>query len=115
MIGYWATSQALNHGKITKRNCKVMETEKVISALEETISYLRTSQSSGWSPIPVEDIIRRLEAEIAKARNAKPVDINFLDRLFAPTGMLQEVSIDNGWGTKFLRISEVIDEFIGGK
>ena len=43
------------------------------------------------------------------------MDINFLDRLFAPTGMLQEVSIDNGWGTKFLRISEVIDEFIGDK
>ena len=65
--------------------------------------------------MPVEDIIRRLEAEIAKARNATPLDINFLDRLFAPTGILQEVSIDSGWGTKFLRISEIIDEFIGGK
>ncbi len=92
-----------------------METEKVISALEETISNLRTSKSSGWSPMPVEDIIRRLEAEIAKSRNATPLDINFLDRLFAPTGILQEVSIDSGWGTKFLRISEIIDEFIGGK
>jgi len=70
-----------------------MEIEKLISALEE--------------------IIRRLEAEINKARNAKPVDVILLDRLFAPTGVIQETSIDNGWGTKFLRISEVVDQFIG--
>jgi hypothetical protein len=91
-----------------------MEIEKLISVLEETISYLRKSQSSDWSSIPVEEVIRRLEAEIKKARNAKPVDVIILDRLFAPTGAIQEISIDNGWGTKFLRISQVVDEFIGG-
>lgn len=91
-----------------------MDEERLISALEETISYLRTSQSSDWSSMPVEEIIRRLEAEINKARNAKPVDVVLLDRLFAPTGVIQETSIDNGWGTKFLRISEVVDQFIGG-
>ena len=90
-----------------------MDEERLISALEETISYLRKSQSSDWSSIPVEEIIRRLEAEINKARNAKPVDVILLDRLFAPTGVIQETSIDNGWGTKFLRISEVVDQFIG--
>jgi hypothetical protein len=91
-----------------------MDVERLISALEETISYLRKSQSSDWSSIPVEEIIRRLEAEINQARNAKPVDVVLLDRLFAPTGVIQETSIDNGWGTKFLRISEVVDQFIGG-
>jgi hypothetical protein len=91
-----------------------METEKLIFALEETISYLRASQSSAWSHMPVEEIIRRLEAVITKARYAKPVDINLLERLFAPTGAIQEISIDNGWGTKFLRISEIVDEFISG-
>ena len=90
-----------------------MDEERLISALEETISYLRKSQSSDWSSIPVEEIIRRLEAEINKARHAKPVDVVLLDRLFAPTGVIQETSIDNGWGTKFLRISEVVDQFIG--
>jgi hypothetical protein len=60
--------------------------------------------------MPVEEIIRRLEVEVVKAKNAKPIDVNFLDRLFAPTGAIQEISIDNGWGTKFLRISEVIDQ-----
>ena len=88
-----------------------METERLISALEETISYLRTSQSSLLSHMPIEEIIRRLEAEVGKAKNSKPMDINLLDRLFVPTGAIQEISIYNGWGTKFLRISEVVDEF----
>lgn len=88
-----------------------MEIEKLISALEETISYLRTSQSSPLSHMPIEEIIRRLEAEVRKAKNSKPMDINLLDHLFAPTGVIQETSIDNGWGTTFLRISEIVDEF----
>ena len=91
-----------------------MEIERLISALQETISYLRKSESSGWSNMPIEVIIRKLEAEITRLRSAKLVDIILLDRLFAPTGIIQETSIDNGWGTKFLRISEVVDEFIGG-
>ena len=91
-----------------------VEEEKLVSALEETISYLQESEPSGWASIPLEDLIRRLEAEITKARNARPVDVNFLERLFAPTGALPETSIDNGWGTKFLRISEIVDECIGG-
>lgn len=90
-----------------------MEIEKLIYALEETISYLRSSKSSAWSPMSIDDIIRKLESELAKARNAKPLDVILLDRLFAPTGAIQEISIDNEWGTKFLRISQVIDQFTG--
>ena len=91
-----------------------MEIEKLIDALEETISHLRESESSDWSNISVEEIIRKLEVEISKARNAKLMDVYTLERLFAPTSVIQEISIDNGWGTKFLRIAEVVDEFIGG-
>jgi hypothetical protein len=47
-----------------------MEIEKLISALEETISYLRKSDSSDWAPMPVEELIRKLEAEITKAETS---------------------------------------------
>lgn len=90
-----------------------MEVEKLIYALQEANSYLRKSQASDTSPMSAEEIVRRLEAEIAKARNSKPIDVILLDRLFAPTGVIQAISINNGWGTKFLRISEVIDQFTG--
>jgi hypothetical protein len=92
-----------------------MEIERLTYALEETVSYLRKSQISDPSQMPIEEIIRRLEIEAARAKNSKPVDVNLLDRLFAPMGVLQAISSNNGWGTKFLRISEVIDQFTIGK
>ena len=88
-----------------------MEIERLVYALEETILYLQKSRSSAESHMPVEEIIRRLETEAAKAKNLRPLDINLLDRLFAPTGVIQEISVDNGWGTKFLHLSNVIDQF----
>ncbi|HJQ15022.1 MAG TPA: hypothetical protein VJ830_09765 [Anaerolineales bacterium] len=91
-----------------------MEIEKLIAALEETITYLQKSESPDWSSMPTEEIIRKLEVEISKARNAKPMDVYTLEILFAPTGVIQETSIDNGWGTRFLRLSEIVDDFIGG-
>ena len=90
-----------------------MEIESLIAALDETIALLQKSESSGWSSMSVDEMIRRLEAEIRKAQNRKPLDVILLDRLFAPTGAIQEISIDNGWGTRFLHISEVVDEFAG--
>jgi hypothetical protein len=90
-----------------------METERLIAALEEAISYLRRSESSGWSNMPIEEIVRKLETVVNRVKVAKPIDVIMLDRLFAPTGVIQEISIDNGWGTKFLRISEIVDEFVG--
>ena len=91
-----------------------MEIYKLIFAFEETIMYLRKSKSSDPSQMPIEEIVRRLEVEIARARNAKPMDVTFLERLFAPNGVIQQTSIENGWGTKFLRISELIDQFTMG-
>ena len=88
-----------------------MEVERLISALEEMISFLQKSESSAWSSLSPQEIIRRLEAEIGKAQNRKPVDVDLLDRLFAPTGVIQEISMENGWGTKFLRIAEIVDQF----
>ena len=90
-----------------------MEVDKLVSALNETISFLRNTGASDRLSMPVDEVIRRLEAEVDKAKNAKPIDVNFLDRLFAPTGVIQKVSIEKGWGTKFLRLSEVVDQFTG--
>ncbi|HZM22062.1 MAG TPA: hypothetical protein VFC02_09975 [Anaerolineales bacterium] len=89
-----------------------MEVEKLISSLEETLSLLQNSQSSDWAHMSVEEIITRLETEISKAKNSQPIDAKLISLLFAPTGAIQETSIDNGWGNDFLRISEVIDKLL---
>lgn len=88
-----------------------MEIEKLISALEDTIALLRKSQSSDWAQMSVEEIVQELEAEIAKIMISQPMDAKLLGFLFAPTGAIQETSIDNGWGDDFLRISAIVDEF----
>lgn len=88
-----------------------MEVDKLVSALHETLAFLRDSRSSDKISVPVDEVIRRLEAEVAKAKNEKPVDVILLDRFFAPTGVIQKISIENGWGTRFLRLSEVVDQF----
>lgn len=90
-----------------------MEIEKLISTLEDTIAFLQNSGISFWSHTTAEEIIAKLEAEVAKARSLEPVDTETLKILFAPTGVIQETSIDDGWGNEFLRIAEVVDRFIG--
>jgi hypothetical protein len=88
-----------------------VEIETLVRALEETISFLRKSQSSDWASMSVEEIIEELESESAKAENSGPIDAKRLGFLFAPTGVIQETSIDNGWGDDFVRISKIVDQF----
>lgn len=80
-------------------------------ALEEALSYLRRSTSSGWASLSVDELIHDLETEIANCRNSGRFDSNTLTFLFAPTGPIQETAIDNGWGEEFLRVSETVDRY----
>ena len=88
-----------------------MEIEKLISALEETISFLKNSHSSDWAHVSREEIVKELESEIARAKNSQPIDLKLLGLLFAPTGAIQETAIDNEWAGEYLRISEIVDRF----
>ena len=89
-----------------------MEIAKLVSALEETLSHLRRSQSSVWAEMTVEEIVAKLESELVKAKGSQQIDEKLLGFLFAPTGAIQEVSIENGWTTEFLHLSEVVDQFM---
>jgi len=95
------------------KSSKVGEAENLISTLEEVLAYLRNSESSDFSHMPVREIIEKLETELAKSGNPQGIDTRLLGYLFAPTGPIQETAMDNGWGGEYLRISEVVDNFIG--
>ena len=90
-----------------------MEIEKLISVLEETLILLRSSESSDYSSMPVDEMIEKLAIELEKAGSSQAMDAELLSFLFAPTGPIQETAIDNGWGEEFLRISKVVDQFTG--
>ena len=90
-----------------------MEVDKLVLALERTLSFLRESESSDWASLSVEEVVRQLADELGKARNSQLLDLKKLRYLYAPTGSLQEISIYNGWGKEFIEISNTIDHFIG--
>ena len=73
-----------------------MDVDRLVLALNETIEFLQNSQRSGASSLPVDEVIRKLEGEVVKAKNSWPMDVILIDRLFAPTGVIQKISIENG-------------------
>lgn len=81
-------------------------------SLEQTIAYLKHSEDPIYSHSTVAEIIQQLEEEIVKIKNSQPIDKNRLSLLFAPTGGIQETSIDNGWGQEFLELSSVVDNYL---
>jgi len=86
-----------------------VEIDYLIIALEKTLSLLRESESSLYSSLSIEEVIRQLEDELDKRKKSQPADIEHLRFLFAPTGSIQEISIDNGRGKEFLEIANIID------
>lgn len=90
-----------------------MEVELLALALKRTLLLLQRSESSDWASLPVEEVIRQLKVELDKARNSQPLDTKKLEFLYAPTGSLQEISIENGWGKEFIEIADIIDQFMG--
>ncbi len=90
-----------------------MEVDQLVLALERTLLFLRKSESSDWASLSIEEVMRQLKVELDKARNSQPLDTKKLGALYAPTGSLQEISIDNGWGKEFIEIANIIDQFMG--
>jgi hypothetical protein len=86
-----------------------VEIGKLISAIEETLTYLRNSQSSCYTDTSVEDIVEQLESELGKAKSSRAVDAKLISLLFAPTGAIQDTAIENGWGKEFIKIADIID------
>lgn len=89
--------------------------QKLIFALEKTVFLLKSSEDSIWSNQTAVEAKAILEKELDKLK--KTGKFSFFGKskiklLFVPTGALQEISIDNGWGNEYLQISEVVDEFI---
>ena len=83
-----------------------------MNAMSESIKLLRKSQDAYYSYFSVAEIISRLTAIQAEYENSGQLDNKELGLLFAPTGPIQETSIDNGWGYKFIELSKEIDSLV---
>lgn len=83
--------------------------------LEKILTYLEKSSIDGYfETISVSDtkervneIIRKIDNEFERKKAIKDLQI-----LIAPTGNIQEISFDNGWGKDFLTIANNIDKIL---
>ena len=54
--------------------------------------------------------MRELSDLLQAIENGDEPNLSRLDRIFAPTGPMQEVSISSGWGDAFVTVAAKYDE-----
>lgn len=73
---------------------------KLIGILEETKAILGEDD---------QDLHQEIDGYIDWIRRGEPRDWIKLKILYAPTGVLQDLSLSNGWGERFLDLAERFD------
>ena len=83
----------------------------VVTILRDTRLLLaRPENDFAWSSWEnAEAALREIDALIASVSAGALPDRRQLAMLFAPTGPIQEVSINSGWGEMFLELAERLD------
>jgi hypothetical protein len=87
----------------------------LIFAFERIIKLLEKSTDSIWANYGADEALEILRFELKTYKQTKrlsPSGKHQIHLLFLPTGALQEISIDNGWGDEYLEISSMIDKFV---
>ena len=70
---------------------------------------LKESDETPYSGLEINDLISIIERERNIIRTGEKVDYSELKKLFTPTGPIQELSIDNGWGQSFIDLANRFD------
>jgi hypothetical protein len=83
-----------------------------LTTLKRTLELVGGSQPSAWMAGSLEELTAQLRAAVAAIESGTPVNRDELRLLFAPTGPLQDLSIDNGWGDEFLSLAQQMDAFL---
>lgn len=89
--------------------------DELISAFERIINLLDQSEDTIWANYTVEEAKEILQTELENYKNTQKLSdsgkhqINFL---FLPTSALQEISMDNGWGDEYIKLSNIFDKYL---
>src|SRR4051812_14637105 len=92
---------------------KINYKQTLAEKLDNVCNLIEASDDALYSRSPNADILRSLKKIKLRLANSGPIEKLELDQLgilFGPTGSIQEVSIDNGWGDKFLELAQEIDQ-----
>jgi hypothetical protein len=87
--------------------------QEVEQAFKRLCELLENSDESPFASQSCSDLLRHIQVEyISMSRFGRLVNPHNLLTLLGPTGALQEISIDNGWGQEYLRLAEKIEQYV---
>lgn len=84
----------------------------LIDVLKRCRELSQASQDAIWSSTGVSEIVAILDRGIESLERGCELNRDELKLLFAPTGALQETSLDNGWSEDYLSLSGTFDGLI---
>jgi hypothetical protein len=80
--------------------------------LQRCRALCQASHDAVWSSTGVSEIVAMLDRGIESIERRAELNRDELRLLFAPTGALQETSIDNGWSHEYLLLSAEFDQLM---
>lgn len=89
--------------------------DELIFAFERIIELLENSEDTIWANYTAAEAKEILQTELENYKQTHKISdsgkhqINFL---FLPTSALQEISVDNGWGNEYVKLSGIFDKYL---
>jgi hypothetical protein len=85
----------------------------LIDVLSRCRELAQASRDATWSSSGVSVVVAILDRGIKSLALGTELNRDELKLLFAPTGALQETSMENGWSHEYLLLSAEFDRLIG--
>ena len=86
--------------------------DSLVAVLKRCRDLSGASQDAIYSHTGTAEVVEILNRGIESLERGEELNRDELKLLFAPTGALQETSMDNGWAEEYLRLSERFDGLI---
>lgn len=86
--------------------------QELVDVLKECLAFTRKSEDSVFEGIIASELAETLQRAIVRLERGKRINKLKLSLLFLPTGSLQEIAIENGWGDEYIALSTRFDSSI---
>jgi hypothetical protein len=85
--------------------------QKVAEILNQIKSFVNTNSDTVWSRFDsTEQFLADLNQDIINIENCNFLTLDKVNSEFGPTSTYQEISISNGWGDNYIKLSDKFDK-----
>lgn len=87
--------------------------KQLIEVFNETIEHLSKADDISWGGMSAAEVVMDLKISIEELETGKKLDKNYLKTHYAPTGLIQEHSIEHNWSKEYMELASKFDKLIG--